>query len=657
MIDPHTLEVTLTQPDVTFLYALTQPFMSPVPKEVVQKYGKNFSTHVVGNGPFKLEKYDSQGQTMLFSRFDKYFWSGLPYLDEVQFIWGIDPGVQILKLQRGEVDLLGDGFSAQALARVNASSSLKKYLFQEPLLSARWTNLHPRVPAFKDKRVRQALNYATDRAALERLTSGEASAWGVPFPKGMLGKQRTFKPYTFDLDRAKSLMKAAGVSNVQATLWVSDDPEPLVGQFLQQAWQAVGVHLTLKQATADAVNELLDQEQDRRLDLDLLRDLPDRDRPDQPVLGVGRRGQLHALQERPGRHADRAGAAHGGSGEARRVAREGRDARGQRCPGRVPRERQLADGPQPGSPEELQLLGCLRHVLRPSLGLRLRPPARRRAEWPRRTFIVGVVLLGSMIALALAAPLFGNPYAIPLDGLSPAGLPRGVLSPGHLLGTDQLGRDMLARTAYGARASLEIAFIANITSVGIGTVVGLVAGFYRGWIEHVLMRVTDIFLAVPTVISGLALAATLGTGITGIVVVVTALYWAWTARIVFGETLALRRRTFVEAAIAQGAPGHMVIRRHILPNLTSLILTLAALNGAAVVAIGAGLAYLGAGIQPPRPEWGNMLADGQDSLDYAPHLLLVPLVCVVVTVFSFVLIGEALSRRGAVSLRRSWLDI
>ena len=100
-----------------------------------------------------------------------------------------------------------------------------------------------------------------------------------------------------------------------------------------------------------------------------------------------------------------------------------------------------------------------------------------------------------------------------------------------------------------------------------------------------------------------------------------------------------------------------MIRRHLLPNLTSLILTLAALNGAAVVAIGSGLAYLGAGIQPPRPEWGNMLADGQDSLDYAPHLLLVPLVCVVVTVFSFVLIGEALSRRGAVSLRRSWLDI
>ena len=175
--------------------------------------------------------------------------------------------------------------------------------------------------------------------------------------------------------------------------------------------------------------------------------------------------------------------------------------------------------------------------------------------------------------LAVFAPIFGDPYATPVDGLTPTGLPLGVLSSGHLLGTDSLGRDMLARVAFGARASLQIAFIANITSVGLGVIVGLVAGFYRGWVEHALMRITDVFLAVPTVISGLALASDLGTGMIGIVVVVTALYWAWTARIVFGETLALRRRTFVEAAIAMGAPGRTVIRRHILPNLASLIAT------------------------------------------------------------------------------------
>ncbi len=265
-------------------------------------------------------------------------------------------------------------------------------------------------------------------------------------------------------------------------------------------------------------------------------------------------------------------------------------------------------------------------------------------------------MLGSVVLLALAAPLLGNPYATPVDGLSAAGVPRGVLTSGHLLGTDSLGRDMLARVARGARTSLEIALLSNVSSVGLGVVVGIVAGYYRGWVEHVLMRITDVFLSIPTVISGLAFVSIIGTDVRGIVISVTALYWAWTARLVFGETLALRRRTFVEAAIASGVPGRTVMRRHILPNLTSLILTIGALNGATVVSIGSGLSYLGAGIQPPTPEWGNMLADGQDAIDFAPHLLVVPLACVVFTVFSFVLIGEGLARRGAVSLRRSWLD-
>jgi ABC-type dipeptide/oligopeptide/nickel transport system permease subunit len=261
------------------------------------------------------------------------------------------------------------------------------------------------------------------------------------------------------------------------------------------------------------------------------------------------------------------------------------------------------------------------------------------------------------VLLALAAPLFGDPYAAPFDGLSEQGLPLGVFSDGHPLGTDALGRDMLARIGEGARTSLQIAALANIASVGLGTLVGVLAGYYRGSAEHVLMRVTDVFLSIPTIISGLALASIVGTGVGGIVLIVTALYWAWTARLVFGETLRLRRRAFVEAAIAQGVPGRTVMRRHVLPHLGPLLLVVAALNGAAVVSIGAGLSYLGAGIQPPRPEWGNMLAEGETSLDYAPHLLLLPLGCVVLAVFSFVLIAEAVARRGGVSLRRSWLDI
>jgi peptide/nickel transport system permease protein len=261
------------------------------------------------------------------------------------------------------------------------------------------------------------------------------------------------------------------------------------------------------------------------------------------------------------------------------------------------------------------------------------------------------------VLLALLAPFLADPYATPIDGLTLEGLPYGVLSDGHLLGTDALGRDMLSRTAHGARVSLEIALIANITSVGLGTIVGMLAGFHRGWVEQVLMRLTDVFLAIPTILSGLALASVVGRGVGGIVLVITALYWAWTSRLVFGETLRLRRRAFVEAAIAQGVPSRTVVRRHVLPHLLPILLTVAALNGAAVVAVGTGLSYLGAGIQAPEPEWGNMLAEGQGALDYAPHLLLVPLACVVLAVFSFVLIAEAIARRGDVHLRRSWLDI
>lgn len=273
------------------------------------------------------------------------------------------------------------------------------------------------------------------------------------------------------------------------------------------------------------------------------------------------------------------------------------------------------------------------------------------------SLVWGVGLLAALILFALIAPVFGPPDKIYANGISAQGLPLGFGSAGHPVGTDSIGRDMLARLAYGGRTTLEFTFIANITSIGLGAVVGVTAGFLRGTAEIILMRITEIFLSVPTVISGLALASVVGQGVFGVIIVVTALYWAWTARVVFGETLALRRRPFVEAAIAQGVPGATIMRRHILPHLSSLLLVIAALNGAAVVAIGAGLSYLGAGVQPPTPEWGAMINDGQNALQYAPHEVLEPLVCIVLTVLAFVLIGDGIARRGAASLRRSWLDI
>ena len=257
-VDDMTLEVTLVQPDVTFIYALTQPFTAPVPKEEVSKYGKDFSTHVVGNGPYRLASYDSVGQKMVFQRFDAYHWKGLPYVDEIEFQWGIDQGVQLLKMQRGEAQIMGYGMDSTSRAKASASDAVKKLVFEQPLFASRWINLNPKTaPAFADVRVRQALNWATDREQLARLTGGEASAWGQAFPKDMLaGATRTFPGYGTDPAKAQSLLADAGVKELSFTMWISADPEPQIAQILQQQWKAIGVDVKLKKATPEAINEL-----------------------------------------------------------------------------------------------------------------------------------------------------------------------------------------------------------------------------------------------------------------------------------------------------------------------------------------------------------------------------------------------------------------
>lgn len=286
-----------------------------------------------------------------------------------------------------------------------------------------------------------------------------------------------------------------------------------------------------------------------------------------------------------------------------------------------------------------------------------RAPLRRPLSEPGGPMLLaGLILLGALILLSLCAPLFGSPLRIDPNGLTDDGLPLPVGSPGHLLGTDALGRDMLARTVSGLQTTLLIGIVANISSLAVGIIVGHLAGYYRGWLEQVLMRIVDIFLSVPTVLSGLAIASIIGSGPLGIIVVVTALYWAWTARLVHGETARLRSRGYVEAAKIARVPGPIIIWRHILPHQASLLLNIGALNGAAVIIVGAGLSYLGAGIQLPYPELGAMLAEGASSMVFAPHTLLVPLVFTFLAVLAFVLIGEGLGRRGTRKDRVSWLS-
>jgi peptide/nickel transport system substrate-binding protein len=259
-VDDHTIQVTLVQPDVTFLYALTQPFMAPVPKEEVLKYGKDFQAHVVGNGPFRLTTYDPGNQVMLFDKHTAYHWPGLPYLDQVEYHWGVDSDVQILELQKGDADVLPDGLDATNLAKMRRIPALKGDVVQQPLFAQRWVNLdQSRQPLFKDKRVREALNWGTDRDALSRVTGDTAFTFGAPFPKDLPGFPRTFQPYTYDPEKAKALLAEAGVPNPTFDFWLSSDvsDETKLGQVLQQQWKEIGVNAKIRaDANADALYQL-----------------------------------------------------------------------------------------------------------------------------------------------------------------------------------------------------------------------------------------------------------------------------------------------------------------------------------------------------------------------------------------------------------------
>jgi peptide/nickel transport system substrate-binding protein len=257
-VDDLTLEVTLATPDVTFLYALTQPFTAPVPQEEVERLGDAWgTTAAVGNGPYRMTGYDATAQTATFARHEAHFWPGLPYVDELEMQWGLDATVQLLKLQRGEVDVLYSGFTPDQVQRVTANEQLQRFMFQAPLFANRWVNLNPtKVPAFADPRVRQAMNLAVDRTQLGRITGQEATDWGAPFPQTFLGDARTFQPLGTDLDRARELIAQAGAEGLKAELCITESPEPQLGQVLQQQWKAVGLDIGLKQISIDASYEL-----------------------------------------------------------------------------------------------------------------------------------------------------------------------------------------------------------------------------------------------------------------------------------------------------------------------------------------------------------------------------------------------------------------
>lgn len=254
---------------------------------------------------------------------------------------------------------------------------------------------------------------------------------------------------------------------------------------------------------------------------------------------------------------------------------------------------------------------------------------------------VGILALLAFVTLFPGVITRTSPDALDITGrLAPP-------SRGHPLGTDNIGRDLLARLVYGARLSALVAVISVGGAVLIGVTLGLVAGYYGRWADAVIMRVVDIFLAFPAILLALALVAVLGAGVSSVVIALVLVFWTQYARVIRAATLAEREKAYVEAARALGAGDLRVIWHHILPNVLSPVIILATLGmGAAVVAESA-LSFLGMGVQPPAPSWGWTLAFGTRYLRDAPHIATFSGLAIMTTVLGFNLLGDGI---------RDWLD-
>jgi peptide/nickel transport system permease protein len=214
-------------------------------------------------------------------------------------------------------------------------------------------------------------------------------------------------------------------------------------------------------------------------------------------------------------------------------------------------------------------------------------------------------------------------------------------SQAHLLGTDHVGRDVLSRLIFGARVSMVVGFTAVIVAGIIGTGLGILSGYLGGWVDQVIMRITDTWLALPALTFAIFLAAVVGPSMWNIVIILAAVYWTRYARVIRGEVLSLRERDFVRLAIVAGCSKKTIMRRHILPNVVNSAIVLGTLMLGVVIVTEAALSFLGVGVPPPKPAWGLMLADGKKGLMAGYWWLTVlPGLCIMFMVLSANLIGD-----------------
>jgi len=263
--------------------------------------------------------------------------------------------------------------------------------------------------------------------------------------------------------------------------------------------------------------------------------------------------------------------------------------------------------------------------------------------------MLGGTILLILVLSAIGAPLLSKyvtqytPQQIELGAtLKPIGYQKFPDLPVHALGTDELGRDVLTRIIYGGRISLYISFLTVIISLTVGTVIGAVAGFYGGAVDSLLMRFVDIVIAIPALFLLILISVVFRPGVTGLAFVIASLSWTGVSRLVRGEFLTLKSRDFVDAARVVGAGNGRLIFQHILPNATSPIIVAATLALGNVILTETALSFLGMGVQPPTPSWGNMLTNAQQYLYRAPPLIVIPGFFIFITVWAGNLMGNGL---------------
>jgi ABC-type dipeptide/oligopeptide/nickel transport system permease subunit len=256
----------------------------------------------------------------------------------------------------------------------------------------------------------------------------------------------------------------------------------------------------------------------------------------------------------------------------------------------------------------------------------------------RAWFGVSVVVL--LVLLALLAPLVAHHDPLRIDLVHQLEPP----SPSHWLGTDIQGRDVWARLVYGARVSLSAGIVSQAIALLIGLTMGLVAGYYGGWVDEVVMRVADVTLAFPTLLLLIAMAAALQPSLGVVFLTIGIVGWAGMARLVRGQVLVVRQLEFVQASRALGARDRRVVLQHVLPSVVAPVLIAATLGVAAAIMAESALSFLGLGVQPPTPSWGSMIADGRDlnQLRNAPWTSLAPGLAIGAAVLGFNLLGDAL---------------